>query len=176
MPPFIARRPPRLRYGTNLMPTVWPRRQTTSQALPVLESRENASRNLAGSELESSIVIFAPEIDMSCTTQGRAAKPPSNVIHPDWRSDLRVSRFLVPNAMSAIRREPRGRALRHPALKTVAKHGRFSEIATRPRTAEPSTQKARFGGLPARAFATIRSAVAAVHRRRPTRPIARLTH
>src|SRR6266567_1535873 len=37
-------------YGTNLMPTVLPRRQTTSQLRPVLASRENASRNLAGSE------------------------------------------------------------------------------------------------------------------------------
>jgi hypothetical protein len=35
------------------MPTVLPRRQTTSQLRPVLLSRENASRNLAGSVLGS---------------------------------------------------------------------------------------------------------------------------
>ena len=72
-----------------------PRRQTTSQFRPVLASRENASRNWAGNTLGSSTVILAPEADMSCTTQGRAAKPPSRVIHPGWCSDLRASRFFV---------------------------------------------------------------------------------
>ncbi len=64
------------------MPTDLPRRQTTSQRRPVRASRENASRNFAGSELGSSIVTFAPVVDRSCTTHWRAAKPPSSVIHP----------------------------------------------------------------------------------------------
>jgi len=42
------------------MPTDLPRRQTTSQFRPVLASRENASVNLAGSALGSSIVTLAP--------------------------------------------------------------------------------------------------------------------
>jgi len=71
------------RYRTNLIPTDLPRRQTTSQLRPVRASRENASFSLAGSVLGSSIVTLAPLEDMSCTTHGRAAKPPSSVIHPD---------------------------------------------------------------------------------------------
>jgi hypothetical protein len=63
----------------NLTPNDLPRRQTTWQFRPVLASRENASRTLPASMLESSIVIFAPVEDMSCTTHLRAAKPPSNV-------------------------------------------------------------------------------------------------
>src|SRR5258706_3040814 len=81
------------------MPTVLPRRQTTSQLRPVLASRENASRNLAGSVLGSSMVSFAPDVERSCTTHGRAAKPPSSVIQPGWCTDLRASRFFVPRAI-----------------------------------------------------------------------------
>jgi hypothetical protein len=33
-------------------------------------------------------VIFAPAEDRSITVHSRAAKPPSSVIHPDWRTDL----------------------------------------------------------------------------------------
>ncbi len=84
-----------LGYRTNLTPSDLPRRQTTSQFRPVRASRENASRSLPGNTLGSSTVILAPEVDISCTTQGRAAKPPSRVIQPDCCSDLRASRFLV---------------------------------------------------------------------------------
>src|ERR1700732_5338164 len=82
-------------YRTNLMPKDFPRRQTTSQARPVLASRANASRNLAGKVLGSSIVILAPVEDISRTMHRRAAKPPSRVIHPGRCSDLRASRFFV---------------------------------------------------------------------------------
>src|SRR5260370_23848476 len=77
------------------MPKGFPRRQTTSEARHVLAARVNASRNLAGKVLGSSIVILAPVDDISRTTHGRAAKPPSRVIHPGCCSDLRASRFLV---------------------------------------------------------------------------------
>jgi hypothetical protein len=56
-----------------------------------------ASRNLAGSVLLSSTVTLAPEAERSSTTQARAAKPPSSVIQPGWRSDLRASRFFAPS-------------------------------------------------------------------------------
>ena len=86
-----------------MTPTDLPRRQTTSQRRPVLASRENASRNFAGSVLGSSIVTFAPVVDRSRTTHWRAAKPPSSVVHPGWRSDQRVSRFLLDSkAMSEV--------------------------------------------------------------------------
>ena len=51
---------PHSKLADELEPTDLPRRQTTSQCRPVRASRENASRNLAGSELGSSIVTFAP--------------------------------------------------------------------------------------------------------------------
>ena len=109
------------RYLTNLTPSDFPRRQTTSQRRPDLASRENASRSLPASALASSTVIFAPVEDMSCTTHRRAAKPPSRVIHPDCCTDLRAARFLVCEAISCLRRKmlpvpayPRG------ALETVA--------------------------------------------------------
>ena len=59
------------------MPTDLPRRQTTSQFRPVRASRVNASFSLAGSVLGSSIVTFAPVVDISCTTHGRAANDPA---------------------------------------------------------------------------------------------------
>src|SRR5882724_8334367 len=82
-------------YLTNLTPSDFPRRQITSHLRPVLASRENASRNLPASALESSIVSFAPVQDISRTTHRRAAKPQSRVIHPGWYSDLRASRFFL---------------------------------------------------------------------------------
>src|SRR5229473_4983467 len=92
-------------YRTNLTPTDFPRRQTTSQGRPVLASRVNANRNFAGNMLGSSMVILAPVEDMFCTTHGRAAKPPSRVIQPGWRSDLRTCRFfLVARAISVVLR------------------------------------------------------------------------
>src|SRR3954469_14700708 len=91
----ILSRPARLCYRTNLTPRVLPRRQTTSQFLPVRASRENASRTFAFTASGSSTVIFAPAEDRSSSVHGPAAKPPSSVIHPDWRTDLRASRLLV---------------------------------------------------------------------------------
>src|SRR6266849_3213265 len=82
-------------YRTNLAPTVWPRRQTTSQLRPVLASRANATRKLPGNTMGSSVVIFAPVLDKSSTMHWRVAKPPSKVIHPGWRSDLRGSRGFI---------------------------------------------------------------------------------
>src|SRR6266550_3959454 len=81
------------------MPTDFPRRQTTSQGRPVRASRENANRNFAGNALRSSIVILAPVADMFSTSHRRAANPPSNVIQPGWRSDLRKARFLGAEAI-----------------------------------------------------------------------------
>src|ERR1700694_2390081 len=104
-----------LYYRTNLMPKDFPRRQTTSQARPVLASRANASRNLAGKVLGSSIVILAPVEDISRTTHRRAAKPPSRVIHPGRCSDLRASRFFV----AAIPLLPALHPLIQGALETV---------------------------------------------------------
>src|SRR3979409_1296656 len=98
------------------MPTELPRRQTTSQFRPVLASRANASRNLAGSMLGSSIVILAPVEDISRTTHWRAAKPPSRVIHPGCCSDLRASRFFV----TAICTAPDPYPLTAAALESVA--------------------------------------------------------
>src|SRR6478735_8028896 len=100
------------------MPTDLPRRQTTSQERPVLASRENASRSLAGSELGSSIVRFAPVAERFFTTHWRAAKPPSSVIHPGCCTDLRVSRFLVES--KAMLEVPPAKTLCDGALKTVA--------------------------------------------------------
>ena len=81
-------------YLTNLTPAEVPRRQTTSQLRPVRASREKASRSLPVNAMASSSVILAPELDKSCTTHWRAAKPPYSVIHADWPNDLRTSRFF----------------------------------------------------------------------------------
>src|SRR4051812_41449332 len=77
------------------MPRVLPRRQTTWQVRPARVSRDIASRTFAVTALGSSMVIFAPDEDRSSTVHGRAAKPPSSVTHPDWLTDLRVSRLVV---------------------------------------------------------------------------------
>ena len=87
-------------YLTNLTPSDFPRRQTTSQLRPVLASREKASRSLPVSTLASSTVILAPEVDKSCATHWRAANPPSRVTHPGWCIDLRASRFLFAATIS----------------------------------------------------------------------------
>jgi len=77
------------------MPADLPRRQTTWQLRPVRASRENAIRITPGSWLaSSSIVIFAPEVEMSWTRQCRAANPPSRVIQACCDSNLRAARFL----------------------------------------------------------------------------------
>jgi hypothetical protein len=144
------------------MPTDFPRRQTTSQFRPVLASRANASRNLAGSMLGSSIVILAPVVDISCTTHFRAAKPPSRVIHPGWCSDLRASRFLVIAAIPIPIPIPIAREaspLPHRALKTVATSQEFGLFGWR-RTRSICPHNGAPGGLPGRANATIRSAAA----------------
>ena len=70
------------------------------EAGAVLASREKASRSLPVSTLASSTVIFAPELDKSCTTHWRAAKPPSRVTQPGWCNDLRASRFLFAATIS----------------------------------------------------------------------------
>src|SRR5258705_3972361 len=94
-------------YRPNLTPAVWPRRQTTAQLRPVLASRANASRKLAGNTMGSSVVTFAPVADKSSTMHWRVAKPPSKVIHPGWRSDLRGSRcFISPSISVAPARIP----------------------------------------------------------------------
>src|SRR5260370_18088296 len=56
---------------------------------------------------------------MSCTTQGRAAKPPSSVIQPGWHSDLRASRLLVTAIPLLLKESPHT----YPpgALKTIAR-------------------------------------------------------
>lgn len=52
-------------YLTNLTPKECPRFQTTSHGRPLAASRENASRTLPASALESAdTVIFAPVVDM----------------------------------------------------------------------------------------------------------------
>src|SRR5215510_8938040 len=89
-------------WRTNFTPTVRPRHHTTSQGRPPRASRVNARRNLAGSVLLSSTVILAPDEERSSTTQARAAKPPSSVIQPGWRSDLRASRLFAPNLFSPV--------------------------------------------------------------------------
>ena len=74
---------------------------------------------------------------------------------------------------------PRPPALRHPALKTVAKYRRFAAIAGASARARNRRKKRFSGGLPTRPNATIRSPVAAsmdMHGRRPTRHITRITH
>src|ERR1700749_3501026 len=79
----------------NLRPADRPRRHTTWHLCPVRGSRENASRNVPGRFAASSSQIFGPEVEMSCTTHWRAAKPPSSVIHADCPNSLRASRFLA---------------------------------------------------------------------------------
>jgi len=59
-----------------------------------------ASRKLAGNTIASSVVIFAPVADKSSTMHWRVAKPPSKVIHPGWRSDLRGSRGFISASIS----------------------------------------------------------------------------
>src|SRR5579859_4356969 len=81
-------------YLTNLTPKERPRRQTTWHLRPLLASRENASRTLPESTLESETVSFAPVADRSCTTHSRAAKPPSRVTQPVCCTDLRTSRLV----------------------------------------------------------------------------------
>ena len=71
----ILPRPARLCYRTNLTPSNFPRRQTTSQFRPVRASRANAKRSRPDKALESSTVILAPEADMSWTTSPRTASP-----------------------------------------------------------------------------------------------------
>jgi len=46
------------------------------------------------------VVTFAPVADKSSTMHGRMAKPPSKVIHPGWRSDLRGSRCFISPSIS----------------------------------------------------------------------------
>src|SRR5712671_6563896 len=67
---------------------------------PVRASRANASRKLAGNRMPSSVVTFAPVADKSSTMHWRVAKPPSKVIHPGWRSDLRGSRCFISASIS----------------------------------------------------------------------------
>jgi len=117
--------PTRWYYRTNFRPRDFPRRQTTSQFRPVLASRVNASRNLAGNTLGSSTMILAPELEISCTVHWRAAKPPSKVIQPDWRTDLRSSRFLVTAAISII---PTAPPVGREALETVATSRAIAQI------------------------------------------------
>src|SRR5580704_1295988 len=79
----------------NFRPAERPRRHTTWHLCPVRASRENASRNVPGRFAASSSEILAPEVEMSCTTHWRAAKPPSSVIHADCPNSLRASRFFA---------------------------------------------------------------------------------
>src|SRR5882757_3349830 len=136
------------------MPTVLPRRQTTSQLRPVLASRENASRNLAGSVLASSMVSFAPDVERFCTTHGRAAKPPSSVIQPGWCTDLRASRFLVPGAIELFLTPT---FLSRAALETVARMRDWSGLFAASRGPDSLRKNPDGSDLPAPANATIRS-------------------
>jgi hypothetical protein len=142
-------------YRTNLMPKDFPRRQTTSQARPVLASRANASRNLAGKVLGSSIVILAPVEDISRTMHRRAAKPPSRVIHPGRCSDLRASRFFV----AAIPLLPALHPLIQGTLETVETSQEIRAVGGGT-TFHLPPKRGVPGGLPGCANAIIRSPAA----------------
>src|SRR5262249_26700187 len=70
---------------------------------------------MPGKVAASSIAIFAPAVEISCTTHWRAAKPPSSVIHADRPNSLRASRFLS----AGIFIPPKHQAYCGSALETV---------------------------------------------------------